>query len=71
MLRVFNRAISVGATAIMPVMDMFWGDRYGQLIDPYCHIWSVATHKQDLPHEEIQRAREAIFKEMMSSSSKV
>ena len=54
--RVFNQAISAGAAAIMPVMDMFWGDRYGQIIDPYGHIWSVATHKQDLSQEEIQRA---------------
>src|SRR5919204_819511 len=67
--RVFNQAISAGAAAIMPVMDMFWGDRYGQIIDPYGHIWSVATHKQDLSQEEIQRAGEAVFKEMMSSPS--
>jgi PhnB protein len=66
--RVFNQAISAGGTAIMPVMDMFWGDRYGQLIDPYGHIWSIATRKQDLSHEEIQRAGEAVFREMMSSS---
>jgi uncharacterized glyoxalase superfamily protein PhnB len=67
--RVFNQAISAGAAAIMPVTDMFWGDRYGQIIDPYGHIWSVATHKQDLSQEEIQRAGEAVFKEMMSSPS--
>ena len=67
--RVFNQAISAGAAAIMPVMDMFWGDRYGQIIDPYGHIWSVATHKQDLSQEEIQRAGEAVFNEMMSSPS--
>jgi PhnB protein len=64
--RLFNQAIAAGATVIMPVMDMFWGDRYGQLIDPYGHIWSIATHKQDLSHDEIQRAGEAVFKQMMT-----
>jgi PhnB protein len=68
--RVFNQAISAGATVIMPVMDMFWGDRYGQLFDPYGHIWSIATHKQDLSSEEIQRAGEEAFKEMMASTKR-
>jgi PhnB protein len=40
----------------MPVMDMFWGERYGQLRDPFGHIWSIATHKQNLSQEEIQEA---------------
>jgi uncharacterized glyoxalase superfamily protein PhnB len=48
---VYNQAISAGATSMMPVMDMFWGDRYGQLKDPFGHIWSIATHKQDLSQE--------------------
>jgi PhnB protein len=68
--RVFNQAISAGATVIMPVMDMFWGDRYGQLMDPYGHIWSIATHKQDLSSEEIQRTGEEVFKEMMASTKR-
>ena len=50
----------------MPVMDMFWGDRYGQLKDPFGHIWSIATHKQDLSQKEIQKAGEAVLKEMTS-----
>jgi uncharacterized glyoxalase superfamily protein PhnB len=49
--QVYNQAISAGATSMMPVMDMFWGDRYGQLKDPFGHIWSIATHKQDLSQE--------------------
>jgi PhnB protein len=40
--------ISAGAIIIMPLMDAFWGDRYGQLKDPFGHLWSIATHKQDL-----------------------
>lgn len=43
----FNQAIKAGAKVKMPVKDMFWGDRYGQLEDPFGHIWSIATHKVD------------------------
>ncbi len=39
----------------MPAADMFWGDRYGQLEDPFGHRWSVATHLQDLTPEQIQK----------------
>ncbi len=68
--KVFNQAVSSGAKAVMPVTDMFWGDRYGQLVDPYGHIWSIATHKKDLTNEEIQSAGEAMFKDMTSAKSK-
>jgi len=53
---VFERALAAGATVVMPVMDKFWGDRYGNLADPYGHQWGVATHKQDLTPEECQKA---------------
>jgi PhnB protein len=68
--KVFNQAIAAGATIVMPIMDMFWGDRYGQLQDPFGHVWSIAMHKQDLSQEEIQKAGEAILKEMMGSQRK-
>ncbi|MFI5018662.1 MAG: VOC family protein, partial [Dongiales bacterium] len=42
---VYKRAVAAGATATMPPSDMFWGDRYGRLTDPYGHIWSIATHQ--------------------------
>lgn len=48
------RAERAGATVTMPPQDMFWGDRYGQLTDPFGHRWSVATHLQDLTPEQIQ-----------------
>ncbi|RAS35787.1 VOC family protein [Paraburkholderia bryophila] len=51
----FNQAVEAGATVIMPVTDMFWGDRYGQLKDPFGHGWSLATHIQDLSPEQIQQ----------------
>jgi PhnB protein len=50
---VFDRAVKAGAKVLMPLADMFWGDRYGQLQDPYGHRWSIATHKEDVPPEEI------------------
>ncbi len=57
---VFNRAVEAGAEATMPVSDSFWGDRYGQLKDPFGHSWSVATRKEDLSSEEIkERAKHA------------
>ena len=52
----FARAIKAGATVKMPLEDMFWGDRYGLLEDPFGHQWSLATHVRDLSPEEIQEA---------------
>ncbi len=45
---VFSRAVHAGATVVMPVADMFWGDRVGQLNDPFGHSWSIATHQEDV-----------------------
>jgi PhnB protein len=50
------RAVAAGAKVTMPVADMFWGDRYGQLEDPFGHRWSIATHVPDMTPEEIQAA---------------
>jgi PhnB protein len=50
------QAVAAGAKVTMPVADMFWGDRYGVLQDPFGHSWSVATHKQDLSPEQIKAA---------------
>jgi PhnB protein len=50
------RAVEAGAKITMPITNMFWGDRYGQLEDPFGHRWSVATHLRDMSPEEIQRA---------------
>ena len=49
----FERALAAGAEVRMPLADQFWGDRYGVLADPFGHIWSLATHKEDLTAEEI------------------
>jgi PhnB protein len=53
---VVAQAVAAGAKLIMPVADMFWGDRYGIVEDPCGHRWSVATHIRDLSPEEIQKA---------------
>ena len=49
-----KRAVEVGAKIIMPVDDMFWGDRYGVIEDPFGHHWSVATHMREVTPEELQ-----------------
>jgi PhnB protein len=57
----FAKAVAAGAKVSMPVMDMFWGDRYGKLADPFGHEWSLATHKEELMPAEIeQRMHEAM-----------
>jgi PhnB protein len=60
----FERAISAGATAERPPEDQFWGDRMGSLVDPFGHSWSLATHIEDVPEEEMQRRMEAFSNEM-------
>ncbi len=61
--RVFKQAVEAGARVEMPVADMFWGDRWGSLTDPFGHSWSLATHKEDLTEDELRRrAQEAMAK---------
>jgi PhnB protein len=52
---VFNRAVAAGARALRPPADMFWGDRFAMLADPFGHKWGIATHKEDLTPEEMER----------------
>jgi PhnB protein len=51
-----QRAVKAGAKVIMPVADMFWGDRYGIIEDPFGHRWSIATHLRDMTPDEIKKA---------------
>ncbi len=51
----FNKAVAKGAKSMMPPTDMFWGDRYGKFVDPFGHVWAVATHKKDLSPEEMAK----------------
>ena len=52
---VFERATAAGAKVQMPPTDMFWGDRYGKLTDPFGHEWGIATHVEDVTPEETQK----------------
>ena len=51
----FNQAVAAGAKVAMPIGDMFWGDRYGVVTDPFGHQWQIATHKEDLTPKEMAR----------------
>jgi PhnB protein len=51
----FKQAIAAGAEAKRPVVDQFYGDRSGTLVDPFGHTWTIATHKEDVPVEEMNR----------------
>ncbi len=54
--KLFNQAIKAGVTPVMPIADMFWGDRYGQIKNPYGHSWAIATHIRDVSPEEMEKA---------------
>jgi uncharacterized glyoxalase superfamily protein PhnB len=58
---VFKQAVAAGATVVMPVADMFWGDRCGSLKDPFGYEWTIATHTRDLTEREIQEGAKAFF----------
>jgi PhnB protein len=56
-----SKAVAAGATVVMPLQDMFWGDRYGKLKDPFGHEWSIATHKEDVTAKQMaKRAQSAM-----------
>ena len=56
-----KRAVEAGASLSMPATDMFWGDRYGKVTDPFGHEWSVATHIADPTPEEMAEAAKSMF----------
>jgi uncharacterized glyoxalase superfamily protein PhnB len=61
------QAVAAGATVRVPVMDMFWGDRTGRVIDPFGHEWAIATHKEDVSVEEMKKRADAFFARMASA----
>ena len=60
----FEQAQRAGATVVSELEDMFWGDRFGTLVDPFGHVWSMATHKEDLSEEEMAERSKAAMAEM-------
>lgn len=57
----WKRATDAGATVTMPLGDQFWGDRYGQIRDPFGHAWALGQHKEDVSPDEMRRRAEAFF----------
>jgi uncharacterized glyoxalase superfamily protein PhnB len=56
---VYARAVEAGATGVMPPVDMFWGDRYCQVEDPFGHVWAIATHLKDMTARQMKQAAQA------------
>src|SRR5262245_37199981 len=66
---VCRQAVAAGAKCVMPVADMFWGDRAGSLMDPFNYSWMIATHKQDLTKDQVRKNAEEFFAQMGKSKS--
>ena len=65
----FDRAVKAGAQVEMPVMDQFWGDRYGRLKDPFGHKWSIATHVKDMSPEEMNQSMKDAMAQMQQKKT--
>jgi len=64
----FDQAVKAGAQVEMPVMDQFWGDRYGKLKDPFGHKWSIATHTKDLSMDEMKQGMDEAMANMQKTA---
>lgn len=64
----FERAVKAGCTVRTPVTDMFWGDRFGQLIDPFGHTWAMATHKEDVEMAEMEKRQREFLAKMQQGA---
>jgi hypothetical protein len=60
---IWQRALASGATVFHPIADTFWGERFGQVIDPFGHRWGFAQHLRDVPHDEVVKAAGEMFGE--------
>jgi PhnB protein len=63
---VVKQAVDAGATVTMEVADQFWGDRFGAITDPFGHVWSIASHVEDVPEDEMAERAKAAMAEMGS-----
>lgn len=66
--KAFERAVKAGAQVEMPVMDTFWGDRYGKLKDPFGHKWSIATHVKDMSADEMKHGMDEAMAKMQKTA---
>jgi uncharacterized glyoxalase superfamily protein PhnB len=62
--KLFAQAVAAGAVVKMPLMDQFWGDRYGHILDPFGFKWALATHVRDVSPEEMERAQQEMATRM-------
>lgn len=60
----WNQAVAAGAKVTMPLANQFWGDRYGQVVDPFDHSWALLSHVEDVAPEEMERRANEIFAQM-------
>ena len=65
----FGRAVKAGASVVMPVADMFWGDRMGVVTDPHGHSWMIASRTRDVSREEMMRGAEDFARQMSQSAA--
>jgi PhnB protein len=65
---VYNRAVSMGSKVAMPLENMFWGDRYGKVLDPFGHQWGVAQHVEDVAPAEMKRRQEDMAAKMAKAA---
>ena len=65
----FNRAVAAGAQVAMPLMNMFWGDRFGKVMDPFGHEWSIAQHIEDVTPEECAKRSVEAMKQFCKPSA--
>ena len=63
-----KKAVDQGATVVMEVADQFWGDRFGTIVDPFGHSWSIATHVEDVPPEEMAERAKAAMAQMAATT---
>jgi PhnB protein len=68
--KVFNQAVAAGATVTMPLANQFWGDRYGQIRDPFGHSWALGQHVEDVAPAEMERRANEAFSQMAKSAGK-
>ena len=65
----FKQAVAAGATVLQAPVDMFWGDRFASVHDPFGHVWSIATHREDVPPAELEKRAKAFYAQVPTPPS--
>ncbi len=66
----YRRAVTVGATSVVPPTDLFWGDRHARVRDPFGHEWSIATHREDVTPGDMEKRAKEFYAQMTARSSR-